>query len=740
METERKPLMTRNGVSKLPMPGSRLKPPGSFLKPPQNFKRARSPDDDTGESLTSGSKKSRLDAGDDADSSGCSSASSSAPSAVHTAKKPLQRTTSTSSIGQKRPAAVGSGTGRAAAAGANRKGPTAVGSKRPPVTTRTNTVGSRTQPTRPAQLSSASSRSNLAANKTMTGGAAKTAPATGGGKKRPAWDLKGRLQDMEAALTHRQNSSQQLTSQLESYNARIEQLESQKQQLSGSAAKHSEQAELFSQENKTLQQKMRDLQEEIDSMRRKHQREIEDLGFSKASLERENANLDGELTARRTEITGLKSSVAELSSAQAKVRSELETSKVSLDQAFRDIRARDDEIRELKDLLADRDTTIEENQREIREHETERRKLHNTIQELKGNIRVFCRVRPLLGPELVHTDGVISHINFPDPDGKVLELDKLTEMSMNESAFNQTRRGLSKYEFSFDRVFTPESTQAEVFEEISQLVQSALDGYNVCIFAYGQTGSGKTHTMEGGLEGGETKGMIPRAVTQIFQTARELEDRGWEYEFNTSFVEIYNETLGDLLNSSKDKSAKLEIRLGGKDNNVTVTNLTSVPVTSQDQINKLLKQASENRAVAATKCNERSSRSHSVFMLRLTGTNSITGENCKGTLNLVDLAGSERLKDSGSEGKRLKETQAINKSLSHLGNVIMALGNKENHIPYRDSKLTFLLQNSLGGNSKTLMFVNVSPKEENFSETLNSLRFATKVNQCNIGTAQKRSK
>merc|ERR1719203_2749482 len=121
--------------------------------------------------------------------------------------------------------------------------------------------------------------------------------------------------------------------------------------------------------------------------------------------------------------------------------------------------------------------------------------------------------------------------------------------------------------------------------------------------------------------------------------------------------------------------------------------------------------------------NERSSRSHSVFMLKITGSNAKTSETCCGTLNLVDLAGSERLKDSGSEGKRLTETQNINKSLANLGNVIMALGQKNAHIPYRNSRLTHLLQNSLGGNSKTLMFVNLNPKEDCFNETLNSLRY-----------------
>ncbi|KAF9305786.1 kinesin-like nuclear fusion protein [Mortierella antarctica] len=376
---------------------------------------------------------------------------------------------------------------------------------------------------------------------------------------------------------------------------------------------------------------------------------------------------------------------------------------------------RDRRIKHLEGMIADLKTLISGLEERIRTEETIRRRLHNTIQELKGNIRVFCRVRPVTSNEgASKAETTTAAITFPDPDGG-----KQIEFALSKESARGAQIAKS-YPFTFDRVFQPSSAQQDVFDEISQLVQSALDGYNVCIFAYGQTGSGKTHTMEGPLNATqESMGMIPRSVLQIYENAKQLESKGWKYTMEGQYVEIYNESINDLLgNYSIEQNKKHEIRHGpgGK---TTITDITTVVLTSPEKVAALFRKAAHNR----------------VFTLRLTGTNSVTEETSEGLLNLIDLAGSERLSQSGATGDRLRETQAINKSLSCLGDVIYAIANKDAHIPYRNSKLTYLLQNSLGGNSKTLMFVNISPLLSNFGETLCSLRFATKVNSCTIGTA-----
>lgn len=387
----------------------------------------------------------------------------------------------------------------------------------------------------------------------------------------------------------------------------------------------------------------------------------------------------------------------------------LESDTQAQSQAFADLNAK----------TAEAIKAAEEANTKLRTEETLRRKLHNQVQELKGNIRVFCRVRPALE---VQSEDEVAKMAYPDDD---LDSKELTVMGPEQkSALGKDTT--SKNGFVFDRVFGPSSQNGEVFEEISQLVQSALDGYNVCIFCYGQTGSGKTHTMS------SSDGMIPLAVNQIYESAKELEEKGWNYTMEGSFVEVYNENLNDLLGQADDlDKKKYEIRHDLAKGKTTITDVNTVLLDSPNTVTTLLKRAAANRSVAATKANERSSRSHSVFILKLLGENSITGEHSEGTLNLVDLAGSERLNHSGATGDRLKETQSINKSLSCLGDVISALGQGKDggHIPYRNSKLTYLLQHSLGGNSKTLMFVMISPLQAHLNETLTSLKFATKVNR-----------
>ncbi|XP_076890246.1 kinesin-like protein KIN-14N [Bidens hawaiensis] len=358
-----------------------------------------------------------------------------------------------------------------------------------------------------------------------------------------------------------------------------------------------------------------------------------------------------------------------------------------------------------------------------------RKKMHNTILELKGNIRVFCRVRPLLLDDGVENE--TKTISFPtttEAIGRGIEL---------------VQHGQS-HPFMFDKVFTPQSSQEEVFVEISQLVQSALDGYKVCIFAYGQTGSGKTHTMMGTPRSYDDKGLIPRSLEQIFEARQKLKDQGWKYEMQVSMLEIYNETIRDLLSPNKpcgtESGNKQQYAIKHDSNgNTHVSDLTIVDVRSSKEVSFLLNRAGQSRSVGKTQMNEQSSRSHFVFTLRISGVNESMEQRVHGVLNLIDLAGSERLSKSGSTGDRLKETQAINKSLSSLSDVIFALGKKEEHIPFRNSKLTYLLQPCLGGDSKTLMVVNISPEPSSVNESLCSLRFAARVNACEISIPRRQS-
>lgn len=389
------------------------------------------------------------------------------------------------------------------------------------------------------------------------------------------------------------------------------------------------------------------------------------------------------------------------------------------------ILSKTDEISRLELDIDDKNKEIIKNNQELYQEEEIRRKYHNKLQELKGNIRVFCRVRPPLKSE----DGnEIIDIQVPDNDEEEQEIeiiDPRMVQSFNSNTINVNNNKKSS-NFKFDKVFQMNSTNSEIFDEISQLVQTAIYGYNVCIFAYGQTGSGKTYTMS------NPDGMIPRAIDQIFEICSKLnQNNNWNHKIYGEFLEIYNENINDLLDLNNNK--KYEIRHDLVNEKTSITELTKIELTSSKMMKDVLRKVYENRSIAETKVNERSSRSHSVYIIRIEGENSKTGEKTSGVLNLIDLAGSERLSNSQVLGDRLKETQSINKSLSCLGDVIYALNDGNNrHIPFRNSKLTYLLQFSLLGDSKTLMFVNISPLIKNYNETINSLRFATKVHNTTI--------
>ncbi|GMH64196.1 hypothetical protein TL16_g03911 [Triparma laevis f. inornata] len=367
-----------------------------------------------------------------------------------------------------------------------------------------------------------------------------------------------------------------------------------------------------------------------------------------------------------------------------------------------------------------------------------RRKLHNRVMQLTGNIRVFVRVRPMLAPEAEELSNMIVKKGTPkaeipfmfpgvcegaegiDSTKRLLEMQ---EPWKDRGGLNPRRK---QWRFGFDSVFSPEDDQVAVWEAAEPLVQSAIDGSNVCFFAYGQTGSGKTHTM---LGSDECKGLVFRSVEKIFTAKNIIEADSkspFSVELKVEMLEIYNEKVNDLLSKKSDELVVSEGEVVGS---------RVVSVKSTGDVAKILSLAQNRRATKATNSNDTSSRSHMVFTIVVDVVHS-TDENLSrtGRLHICDLAGSERLsKSKSNESKELlKETQAINSSLLNLSNVIEKLQKGGDHVPFRDSKLTYLLQNSLGGDSKTLAIVCCSPVPSSWNESLCSLRFASKVNKVEL--------
>ncbi|KAK3701427.1 kinesin-like nuclear fusion protein [Vermiconidia calcicola] len=465
--------------------------------------------------------------------------------------------------------------------------------------------------------------------------------------------------------------------------------------------------------------------EEIEELRTRHAKEVERLEQRIEELERSGQS---RATESATEVQGLRDRISglegQVEGANANVtilRSQMvaaEARTASLEQEKTSLISKTHFLEGNQEAQSQEFTTMREQLEaakaaensvleKLREEEMVRRKLNAQILELKGNIRVFARTRPLLPGEEEP-----ARVEYPDEN----DLDGGKEMVVHGpkqlSATGKER--IEKHAYAFDRIFSQDTKNQRVFEDCRELIQSVVDGYNVSILSYGQTGSGKTFGMSG------PEGIIPSSIALLLAEMQRLREKGWEYAVEASFVEVYNETLNDLLGDakswddaggggedlngsvrgSKNKKERHEIHHDALTGKTTVTNLTAVslwpppendgawppaaPAAStkstdaesytERAVTRLLDTAAKNRRVAATKSNERSSRSHSIFMLTLRGSCAATNESSEGVLNLVDLAGSERLKASGAEGNRMKETQAINKSLSSLGDVIAALG------------------------------------------------------------------
>ncbi|RMJ26461.1 kinesin heavy chain [Aspergillus sp. HF37] len=301
--------------------------------------------------------------------------------------------------------------------------------------------------------------------------------------------------------------------------------------------------------------------------------------------------------------------------------------------------------------------------------------------------------------------------------------ERIVEFDNEETCSINSREGSGS--FTYDKIFPMDSLQTDIFDfSVRPTVDDILNGYNGTVFAYGQTGAGKSYTMMGSdIDDDEGKGIIPRIVEQIFASIL-TSPSNIEYTVRVSYMEIYMERIRDLLVPQNDNLPVHEEKSRG----VYVKGLLEVYVSSVQEVYEVMRRGGTARAVAATNMNQESSRSHSIFVITITQKNLETGSAKSGQLFLVDLAGSEKVGKTGASGQTLEEAKKINKSLSALGMVINALTDgKSSHIPYRDSKLTRILQESLGGNSRTTLVINCSPSSYNDAETISTLRFGVRA-------------
>lgn len=450
----------------------------------------------------------------------------------------------------------------------------------------------------------------------------------------------------------------------------------------------------------------------------------------KEEQEQVKRSKDNEINELRRDLADVKSKASvEISEAKMLIedfKEKLKESEKRTDYAEASAKAAQDEIADAK-ITQKHNAQLHQ---DLLREQTQRKKLHNEIEDMKGKIRVYVRVRPFSKSEIAKncTESVIK-------DGK---------QSVMVKGIGAPD---AKKFYDFDSVFggDNQNTQEDVFKDTKHLMMSVLDGYNVCIFAYGQTGAGKSFTMIGAADIGTClssdgefdalAGITPRAVSEIFRLLNERSSQ-CDFSVDVQMFQLYRDGLEDLLkeedkkknNTDKAKEKPLKITLAEHSATglVHIEGAAQATAYSSVEVMKLIETGSKRRTTASTQMNAESSRSHLICMLKVTMTNKKTGNLSTGKLTLVDLAGSERLDKSGAAGEAMKEAQSINKSLSALGDVIAGLTTGQQHIPYRNHPLTMLMSDSIGGNAKTLMFVNTSPADYNSNESNSSLAFAAR--------------
>lgn len=487
--------------------------------------------------------------------------------------------------------------------------------------------------------------------------------------------------------------------------AKVVSLQKKVEDLQKEHNKASEAARAHEKVNKQLTKDKQLLENKVARLEKSKASETSSL---QAKADEEIASVKGKLEQREAKIVELTEELASTTSLLSEKQAECE----SMASETREL----EELREMKSdmdrknaqtsaIIKRQAEQIEGLENLYREEQILRKRYFNMMEDMKGKIRVFCRTRPLSQKDLNNNQKYA--LSFPD------------EYTIDHPWKDEKK----PRSYQFDTCYPGEATQETVFEDTRYLIQSAVDGYNVCVFAYGQTGSGKTHTINGQAS---NPGLVPRAITELFQIV-DRDNNKFNFKINTYMLELYCDNLQDLLWDPKKKDRpRLDIKKDAK-GWVSVANSVSYTVNSEQELKDCVKTGLERRKVAGTQMNMESSRSHLIISTVIESTNLQTQAVVKGKLSFVDLAGSERVKKSGSSGDQLKEAQAINKSLSALGDVISALATEQPHIPYRNHKLTMLMSDSLGGNAKTLMFVNVSPSDSDLEETQNSLTYATRV-------------